>query len=140
MNLHAIAAPIIAVVNPPVTALVRFSLGTYTTSADGKRTPDYSAPTALSAQVQALTYRDLQQTSGADHIGAGGLNLQGTRRAIYFFGDVEGVVRVTGQGGDLVTFPGAVGGFPPGTVWLTVQALETWPGWCKTVATLQDGS
>lgn len=132
MNLHAIAAPIIAVVNPPVTALVRFSLGTYTTSADGKRTPDYSAPTALSAQVQALTYRDLQQISG--------LNLQGTRRAIYFFGDVEGVVRVTGQGGDLVTFPGAVGGFPPGTVWLTAQALETWPGWCKTVATLQDGS
>ena len=132
MNLHAIAAPIIAVVNPPVTALVRFSLGTYTTSADGKRTPDYSAPTALSAQVQALTYRDLQQTSG--------LNLQGTRRAIYFFGDVEGVVRVTGQGGDLVTFPGAAGGFPPGTVWLTAQVLETWPGWCKTVATLQDGS
>jgi hypothetical protein len=92
----------------------------------------WEAPIGMQAQVQPLTYRDLQQIEG--------LNLQGTRRAIWLFGDIEGIVRFTQQGGDLITFPGKVAGFRPGTVWLTALAAETWgPGWCHVIATLQNG-
>jgi hypothetical protein len=76
-------------------------------------------------QVQALTGRDLQQIDG--------LNLQGTRRAIYIEGDIEGIVRPTQQGGDLITTP-------DGSIWLVAMVLETWPNWCKVAVTLQNGS
>jgi hypothetical protein len=128
VNLHAVAGPIVAAVNPSSSATIAFSTGS-APQPGGGRTPTYSAPVPVTAQVQALTYRDLQQIEG--------LNLQGTRRAIYLYGDVEGIVRVTQQGGDIITFPGPIAGFPPGTVWLVAQALETWPGWCKVAATLQ---
>lgn len=128
MNLHGIVAPYIGAVNPQVPVTIRFSIGN-TTAADGTQIPSYSAPVAMQAQIQALTYRDLQQLDG--------LNLNGTRRGIYLYGDVQGVVRVSQKGGDLVTFP-------DGSVWLVALALETWAGadggWCKVAATLQDGS
>lgn len=106
----------------PVT--VQLSQG-YSTAADGTQIPAYSAPVAAQAQIQALTFRDLQQIDG--------LNLNGTRRAIYLFGDIQGVVRVSSKGGDLITFA-------DGSIWLTALALETWPDWCKVAAVLQDGS
>lgn len=123
MNLHGIAAPVIAAVNPPVVATVRISTG-YTTNPDGSRTPTYQT-SAVTAQVQALTYRDLQQIEG--------LNLNGTRRAIYLNGALNGVVRVSQRGGDLITLS-------DGTVWLTAYVFEQWPDWVKVAATLQEGS
>lgn len=98
MNLHGIASGIISAVNPMVPARVDVSTG-YTTASDGNRTPTYRTVTGVSAQVQALTYRDLIQVEG--------LNLNGTRRAIYFNGRVDGLVRVENKGGDLVTLPTA---------------------------------
>lgn len=77
------------------------------------------------AQVQPLTYRDIQQVDG--------LNLQGTRRAIYLNGFIDGLIRSSNKGGDLVTLP-------DGTVWLVAIVLEHWDsGWCKVAATLQNG-
>lgn len=135
MNLHAIAGPVVAAINPTILCQVQFSNGS-TTGADGTEVPAYSAPVTMTAQVQAFAQRDLRQVEG--------LNLQGTYRAIYLYGDVEGVVRVTAQGGDLITFPGPVAGFAPGSVWLTAYADETWAdvgtGWCRVIAVLQDGS
>jgi hypothetical protein len=132
MNLHAIANPIIQVVNPNVPAYIQYSTGN-TINEDGSQTPTYTPPVLVSAQVQSLTFRDLQQIEG--------LNLQGTRRAIYLYGDIEAIVRVTAQGGDLVTFPGRVGGFANNTTWLVAENLETWleapDCWCKVAATLQ---
>lgn len=122
MNLHAIVGPAIAVVNPTVTVSLQLSTGS-TTADDGIQTPTYAAPTPVPAQIQALTYRDLVQVDG--------LNLNGTKRAIYFYGSVEGVVRPSARGGDLVTFP-------DGTVWLTAMVLESWPDWCKVAAVLQN--
>lgn len=117
----------------PVT--IQFSTG-YTTAADGTQIPTYSAPLAMQAQIQALTFGDLRQVDG--------LNLNGTRRGIYLYGDVQGVVRVAAKGGDLITFVNAAGGFPAGSIWLVAQALETWNGadggWCKCACTLQDDS
>lgn len=127
MNLHGIVSPLIGSVNPFVPASMQVATG-YTTNADGSRNPTYSSVTG-SAQVQALTFKDLQQLSG--------LNLNGTRRAIYFYGDFNGVVRPAQKGGDLVTLTDSTN---VGT-WLIAQVLEQWPNWCKVAVTLQmDGS
>lgn len=120
MNLHGIAGPIVAAVNPTVTVTVWTSTGS-TTGADGRQTPTYASRTAQ-AQIQALTYRDLVQTDG--------LNMNGVKRAVYFYGDVEGIVRSADRGGDLVTFP-------DDTVWLVAMVLEAWPDWCKVAVVLQ---
>lgn len=99
--------------------------GTYQIAPGGQTVASEAMTTSLSveAQVQALTFRDIQQVEG--------LNLQGTQRAMYLYGDVEGLVRPTGQGGDLITMADA-------TVWLVTHVLETWPGWCKVAVTLQN--
>ncbi len=78
-------------------------------------------------QVQPMGWKDLQQIEG--------LNLQGTIRKIYFYGQVEAIVRVDSKGGDLVTDP-------RGNIWLVNNVLEDWvySGWCAVVATLQNGS
>lgn len=131
MNLHGIAAPLIGAVNPNVPVTLQLSTGSVP-GVGGKRVPTYSDPILnVPAQIQALSFRDLQQVEG--------LNLQGTRRAIYFYGDVQGIVRVNQQGGDLVTFP-VDGSLWSGSIWLTAMALETWPDWCKVAATLQNGA
>lgn len=124
MNLHAIASPVISVVNPQVTVSVQFSTGS-TTAADYSRVPTFSAPVAMLGQVQPLASGDLRLLDQ--------LNLQGAQKAIYLSGNLQGVIRVSQQGGDLITMP-------DGTVYLTIQVLEQWPDWVKAAAKLQDGS
>jgi hypothetical protein len=98
LNLHQIAAGAIGTVNPFLPISIRVSTG-YSTDDDGTRVPSYAPAVSVPGQVQSLTFRDIQQIDG--------LNLQGTRRAIYVNGRVEGLVRVENRGGDLVTVPGA---------------------------------
>jgi hypothetical protein len=84
--------------------------------------------TTLLAQVQPMTFRDIQQIEG--------LNLQGTRKAIYLNGAVDGLIRESNKGGDIITMP-------DGTVWLVALVLEGFnptAGWTKCAATLQNGS
>ncbi len=82
----------------------------------------------IPGQVQALSSETLRQASG--------LNLQGSLCAIYFKGDIEGLVRPLMKGGDLITFPN-------GSTWLVVIALENWGAtdstdlWSKVAAQLQ---
>lgn len=121
MNLHGIVAGAIGAINPFISVTVKLSVG-YSTNPDGSRTPTYNN-TTLDAQVQALTYTDLVQLDG--------LGIQGVRRAVYLYGDVEGIERVNSKGGDLLIMP-------DGTVWLVVVVLEHWPDWCKVAVTLQD--
>lgn len=123
MNLQSIAVGPISVVNPQMPLSVQISTGN-TINPDGTVTPTYlPAISGVSGQVQNLTYKDLQQLEG--------LNLQGLRRAIYINGLTQANVRVTQQGGDLVTTP-------DGNVWLVAQVLELWPDWCKVAVTLQN--
>lgn len=129
MNLHQIAGPIVGAVNPIVPVTLRVSTGN-TIGDDGSMVPTYADPVSVSAQIQALTFKDLTQLDG--------LNLNGTRRAIYLYGEVDAIVRVSQKGGDLITFNN-------GSVWLTAQVLEQWDdgftsAWCKVAVTLQDGS
>jgi hypothetical protein len=118
MNLHALAGPVVALVNPPVTAQYLKSTGSVTAD-DGKRTPSFAAPVDLQAQVQPLTGDDLKQMSG--------VNLQGERRAMYLTGDVKAIARPDGRGADLLTLL-------DGSAWLVCVSLEDWnltAGWVK---------
>ncbi len=128
MNLHGMVAPYIAAVNPMIAVTIQFSQRN-TVADDGTPTPLYSAPVAASAQIQPLTYRDLQQLDG--------INLQGTRYKFYLYGQVDGVVRAESKGGDLITVP-------PGNrhagVYLVAQVLEQFPDWVSCACTLQNGS
>lgn len=126
MDLHSIASGAIGTVNPFIPATIRVSTG-YTTSADGTQVPAYKV-VQVSAQVQALTFKDLQQVDG--------MNLNGTRRAIYLHGEFDGTVRVDKKGGDIITVSRGVNA----GVWLVAQVLEQFPDWCKVAVTLQDGS
>lgn len=126
MNLHGMAAGMIGIVNPFVPASIQISTG-YTTAGDGKQTSTYSTVTGK-AQVQALSGFDLKQVDA--------LNLNDTKRSIYFYGTFNGVVRPTKKGGDLVTLTDG----PNAGIWLTAMVLEQWPDWCKVAVTLQNGA
>lgn len=128
MNLHSIAGPIIAAVNPFVPAVIQINAGSYETLADGTRVPQYFDPITVAAQVQPLQFRDIQMLDA--------LNIQGTRMGIYLYGQVDGLVRSTGKGGDLITI---LGGVNRG-VWLVAVMAEQWQGWCKALCTLQNES
>jgi hypothetical protein len=127
MNLHGIVANQIGAVNPFITGTVRFSTGS-TTSADKTRVPTYRDVPNVKMQVQSLSSRDLQQIEG--------LNLNGEKRKIYFYGEIDAIVRSANKGGDLVVISSGVNA---GT-WLVVTSLEQFPDWCSAAVVLQNGS
>lgn len=125
MNLHRICSGAIASVNPFITGTVRYSSGS-TTGADGVRAPTYVDIASVSMQVQALTSKDLHQLDG--------LNLNGTQRAIYLYGEIDGVVRSASKGGDLIVITSGINA----GVWLVNLVLEQWPDWSKCAVVLQN--
>lgn len=131
MNLHGAVRGAITSVNPDITAQFQASTGPGTPDASGNVTPMYAAPVAVRCQVQPLSRGDLRQVEA--------LNLQGEFRAIFMFGNPQGVVRVNQQGGDLLTFPQFQGEAP--SVWLVVNVDGPWNveqgGWSKLIVVLQ---
>lgn len=130
MNLQGITAAYVAAVNQMVKCKLKVSTGN-TLNADYSETPSYANEVEVLGQIQSLQYRDLMQIEG--------LNLNGTKKAIYLQGNIEGVVRPTNKGGDLITMP-------DGTVWLVALVLEAWgqntnstaERWCKVACVLQN--
>lgn len=127
MNLHGIVRGAITTVNPDIVAPYLRSTGN-TTDAAGEQAPTYAAPVDVRIQVQALTGKDLQQINY--------LNIQGVLRAVYMYGNTQGIVRVDAKGGDMLRFP-QVPGDPNVQDWLVVAVLETWPDWSKVAVWLQ---
>lgn len=125
MNLHAVAGPAVAVVNPTILGTLKVSTGN-TTNADFSRTPTYATYANIPMQVQALSGEEIR------HVDA--LNIQGVVRSVWMNGNVEGLDRAAGKGGDLLVFNGQT--------WLVVAVSETWDasGWCHVIVKLQDGS
>lgn len=83
---------------------------------------------SLFAQVQPVATGDVR------HLDA--LNIQGKLKTVYYNGDLNGGVRVSLKGGDLVTLA-------DGSIWLVTDVPESFymtAGWSKVVITLQDGS
>jgi hypothetical protein len=108
-------------VNPNISVTVKASTG-YTIGSGLKQVPSYAAPVTGFAQVQALTAADLRHLDG--------LSIQGATKSIILRGELNAIVRVNSQGGDVVTI---------GTqTWLTVAVLEQWPLWSRCAIQLQD--
>ena len=113
MNLHAIVRGAITTVNPDIIAPWTQSTGRAAPDAAGNVVSTYAAPVDIPIQVQAMTGKDLAAVDG--------LNLQGVLRAVYCYGNKQGVVRVAQKGGDLFSFPET-----PGTTirtWLVVKVM-----------------
>lgn len=133
-NLRALVNSITRSVNANVTATLLRSMGSVK-KAGGVRVPQF-AKAPIQVQVQALSYGDLQQLEG--------LNIQGSRRAVYLNGAVFSIVRVDQKGGDIFIFERGL--LPEGTTWLAVHVLEQWQdgragaSWAKVAITLQDES
>jgi hypothetical protein len=124
MNLHKVVSGTISAVNQNRRATLQISSG-YTTNPDGSRTPQYSNPIMVTAQIQALTTHDLRHLEG--------LNIQGSQRSIYLNGALNGAQRPSALGGDLITIY-------DGTLWLTTAVLEQWDSWVKVAATYQNNA
>ncbi len=120
MDLRGIANGVTSTVNPNQTVTVLRSTG-YTIGAGRRQVPGYAAPVTGPGQIQALDANDIKQLDG--------LNVQGTIRAIYLRGNLAGVIRPDGTGGDIVQIAGQD--------WLVVKVLEGWPTWTKAAIVLQ---
>ena len=128
MNLHAIAGPIIATVNPFLPVTLEINIGQSQPTGAGKVTPIYAPPVVVSAQIQPLTWRDLQMIDG--------INLGGIRWKVYLTGEVNGVVRAERKGGDKIT---VTAGRHQGE-WLVVEVLEQFQDWVCAAIVLQNST
>jgi len=83
----------------------------------------------LLAQVQPVPTGSLGHSES--------LNTQAQYKALYYNGALDGTVRVTLQGGDIVTRQ------RDGSVWFVTSDVEDFfatAGWSKVIITLQNGS
>jgi hypothetical protein len=119
MNLHSIVSGAIGTVNPFIPVVIKQSTG-YATNPDGTQVPVYTSINTT-GQQQAL--------SGGDILRLNSLNVQGVTTKMYLSGNWEGVFRVLGKGGDLLTFGGRT--------YLVAAVLERWPDWCCLAMTMQ---
>lgn len=120
MDLRSISNAVTDCVNPNISVTVQASTG-YTIGSGLKQVPSYAAPVTGFAQVQALTAADLRHLDG--------LNIQGATKSIILRGELNAIVRVNSQGGDMVTFGG--------DTFLTVAVLEQWPLWTRAAIQMQ---
>lgn len=122
MDLRGIANSVSRAINPNVAVTLRQSSGYTIDPLTRKQVPSY-ADTAGYGNLQALDGDDLRQLDG--------LNVQGTLRALYLYGDAAGVIRPDQRGGDTVTINGKI--------WLVVKVLEHWdnPTWAKVALNYQ---
>jgi hypothetical protein len=125
MNLHQIVSANINAVNPFITGSILISDG-YDIAANKKQVPKYAPAVEASMQVQPLTASEIQ------HLDA--LNIQGTRRAIYINGRLDGLVRPLSKGGDIISFASGVNAGE----WLVCVVSEQWPDWCRVAVVLQN--
>lgn len=120
MNLHGIVRGAIQSVNPDIPVVVRRSVGA-TQDASGRSIPGYAAPVQVMGQKQELTGKDIFRLQGQ--------NVQGVDCKMYLNGNIEGLIRADGRGGDLLEFEGRV--------YLVKSVLERWPDWCSLALTMQ---
>ena len=124
MNLHAIVRGVTGVISPPIFGTLYVSIGAVALPSY-KRVAAWQAFTNVRFDVQALSAREIE------HLDA--LNVQGVMRGVWLNGNIEGLDRPAGKGGDMLAFNGQF--------WLVTQVLETWDsdGWCHVACVLQNG-
>lgn len=128
INLRGIANTAIQGINPNREITLR--TGTYEIDpATLLQVPVYT-DTILQGNVQSLTSDDLA------HITA--LNLEGTVKAVYLYGNISGVVRASGQSSSELLFTDNIGGVVGVWTWNVFKVAEAWTNWCKVFVVLQD--
>jgi hypothetical protein len=125
MNLLALANTVITSVNPNIPVVWIQSSG-YTTDAAGKRVSSTTS-TTIQAQVQGISASDLRHVDN--------LGIEGVKRSVHMFGNVQGVVRADQKGGDILQFPEIPGGAVRN--WRVVNVMETYPDWSRVLVVLQ---
>lgn len=115
LNLHEIVRPAIEAVNPDTEA--RWIVSTGYGTVNGRQVAQYASAVPVRAQIQPPSGKLLQHTNF--------LNIQGTLRSVYMYGNPQGVSRVDAKGGDLLQFPQNVG--RPVDNWLVILVEEQ--GW-----------
>lgn len=122
MSLRNRANGVTRLVNPNTAGTIYVSDG-YTTDDAGDRAPAYDITPGVAMQVQPLSPADLKLIDS--------LNIQNVQRAVFLDGRVDGVRRLTNQGGDILWFNGSF--------WLVTVVLEPWDGskWMKVGVTEQ---
>lgn len=100
MNLRQIVNSITQTVNPNIIVSLQTSAG-YQISSGQRQTPLYNPAVTGIGQMQALDGSDLRQIED--------MNLQGTLKALYMYGNLAAVMRTDSKGGDLVTIKSGVG-------------------------------
>ena len=128
VNLRGIANSAIQQINP--NQLIKISAPNgYTVDPDTLlQMPAYTQLTAQ-GNVQSLSSDDLDQMSG--------LNIEGTLRAVYLYGNWGGVLRPDGQPNTILTFTTNESGITKEREWNVFQVLEMWATWCKVAVVLQ---
>lgn len=121
LNLHAITRPAITAVNADTAATWLVSAAP-TVNPDGSQTPNYAAAQSVTAQIQPPSGKLLAHAEF--------LNIQGTIRSVYMYGNPQSISRVDAKGGDLLQFPQYPGA--PVDNWLVLIVEEQ--GWDLTDA------
>lgn len=124
VNLRGIANRMTSAVNPNLTVQRHAYIG-QTIAPSGRPNAQYANPVPLTAQVQALTKKEVEHIDN--------MNLSPCDRAAYVNGQVNAFDRVAQTGGDLLEFEGRF--------WLIMAILEGWTtaGWCKVALVQQNG-
>ena len=85
MNLRAITAPAVSIVNPMVPCQVRINTG-YTVGARGETIPVYAPAYTTQAQVQDLSQKEIAYLAG--------INQATSDSSVYLFGRVDARVAI----------------------------------------------
>ena len=128
MNLHSIAAGVIAAVNPMQRVKLRQNIG-FTTNPDFSRTSTYTI-TTMNAQIQGMGSDDMRILDG--------VGISGVRRKCYLWGTWTGIIRGLQKGNDIVIFP-------DGSEWKIAYVFEEFghgingpSGWTSVALTYQN--
>ena len=111
-------------INPNL-SVIRYAYAGKTIAASGKPKATYAAGVPMTAQVQALTKKEVEHIDN--------MNLSPCDRAAYVNGQINAFDRVAQTGGDLLEFEGRF--------WLVMAILEGWTtaGWSKVALVQQNG-
>lgn len=122
MNLRGIANAVTQTVNPNIPVTVKVSSGYAIDPATLRQVPTYTE-TQVFGNVQALDGDDLRQVNN--------LNIQGTIRAVYLYGNVSGVIQPDEISASKLVFTSNESGVVQSREWNVFKVLEAWPTWCK---------
>ena len=125
IKLHNIVRSAISSVNSDVSGTVLASNG-YTIAANGKQTPGYLRADNVTIQEQPLDAGEIKHLDS--------LNIQGIMRGFWLDGNIDGVNRPLGTGGDWIIVPSGA--------YKIVHVFEAWngPGWCHVAGALQQSA